>query len=310
MILHKYKTLFFALLFISFIKIYADNEGTTAAQFLKISLNPRIEGMGGAGAASYIDEVFYNPASVAKIDTVKTRTGYVSWFEDMNKANVFCAVPVEKINIKVGGNLSYFKIGDLKSYDSSGNETGDYKRNSSEISVFAARNIGRLSLGVVLKSVFEKYDSESGSALGGDVGLIFQLSRSIALGGAIQNLGSKLKIAGVEKELPGNKKAGIQFKPAEILSMNFDIDMPDDSENRQHLGAEVEFAKNYFLRSGWQKFGDIKGVTFGFGLKFPSSSWSKPVYTRREEKMISVDYSYQTNSEFSSIHRFSIGVDF
>ncbi|MFH1352498.1 MAG: hypothetical protein ABIH68_02865, partial [bacterium] len=117
----------------------------------------------------------------------------------------------------------------------------------------------------------------------------------------------------VEKKLPENKKLGICLRPAGILELNFDIDMPSDSDNRSHFGAEIEFAKNYFLRAGQQTFGEISGATFGFGMKFPASSrssWRGSPAVGESENMISVDYGYQSNPEFDAIHRFSVGVEF
>lgn len=293
---------------------FAGGEGTTAAQFLKIALNPRIEGMGGAGVASFNDEIFYNPASISKVKKISSRAGYVSWFEDISKANVFYAVPLGRSDWKLVGDLSYFKISGLKNYDSFGNEGTGFDRNSVSFSAGAARESGNFSFGFVLKGISEKYDAESGSAFAVDAGVIVSPTNMISLGVSLQNFGTKLKIAGVEKKLPENKKLGLCLRPTGILELNFDIDMPSDSDNRSHFGAEVEFAKNYFLRAGQQKFGEISGATFGFGMKFPTSSrasWSGYTSAAGEsENMISFDYSYQSNSEFDSIHRFSIGVEF
>ncbi|MFH1352034.1 MAG: PorV/PorQ family protein [bacterium] len=304
-----------ALLFCYFVtSAFAGGEGTTAAQFLKIALNPQIEGKGGAAVASFNDEIFYNPASISKVNKVSSRAGYVSWFEDISKANVFCAVPLGRSDWKLAGDLSYFQIGGLKNYDGSGNEIDAFDRNSVSFSAGVAKNSGNISFGLVIKGISEKYDAESGSAFAADAGVIVSPANNISLGFSVQNFGTKLGISNVEKKLPENKKLGICLRPAGILELNFDIDMPSDSDNRSHFGAEIEFAKNYFLRAGQQTFGEISGVTFGFGMKFPASSRSSwRGYTpeaSESENMISVDYGYQSNSEFDAIHRFSVGVEF
>jgi len=309
---------FFFLLFALYalpVTLYAGGEGTTAAQFLKIALNPRMEGKGGTGVASFTDEIFYNPASISKVKKISSRAGYVSWFEDISKANVFCVVTLGRSDWKLAGDLSYFKIGGLKSYTSATDPGTGFDRNSVAFSAGAAKNFGNISFGLVIKGISEKYDTESGSAFAADAGFIFSPGGNISLGFALQNFGTKLGIADVEKKLPENKKLGISLRPSGILELNFDIDMPSDSDNRSHFGAEVEFVKNYFLRVGQQKFGEISGATFGFGMKFPSSgssSWRgyTPGSGEENANMISVDYSYQSNSEFDAIHRFSVGVEF
>ena len=268
--------------------------------------------MGGAACADFTDDAFYNPASIAKTDIASSRMGYVSWFENMSKMNVFAVSPLRRSNIKLSANLSYFDIGGLSFYDDNGNMTGDFKRNSVDLALSAAANMGKLSLGLTVKGINEKYSSDTGKAFAADVGFIFEFTRSVSIGASMQNVGSKLKIGEVEKELTGGTKAGISIRPSKTVKINVDADTPNDSDTRQHFGAQWEFSKDYYLRGGWQKFGDVSGGTFGFGMKTPTSSWEKTSTSLTSVKgnLLVVDYSYQSNSEFDAIHRFSIGFEF
>ncbi|MCD6412984.1 MAG: PorV/PorQ family protein [Elusimicrobia bacterium] len=306
----------FSLLFTLHSSLIAGDEGTTAAQFLKIALNPRMEGMGGTGAAFHADDIFYNPASISRMSKISARAGYVSWFESISKANVFCAVPLGRNGWKFAGNISYFSVAGLKEYSSSASlpsdSSGAFDRNSYSVSAAFARDFGKLSVGLSLKGIYEIYESENGNAVAVDAGFIFNLLRKISLAAVIQNAGTKLGIAGVDKKLPQNTKFGFGFQPTERFKIGFDLDQPNDSETRQHFGFETEFAKNYFLRAGYQKFGEVSGLTFGFGMDFLTSGFAgRPeLMTASQQKIIVIDYSYQSNSEFDSIHRFSIGVKF
>ncbi|MFH2084253.1 MAG: hypothetical protein ABII20_02870, partial [Candidatus Omnitrophota bacterium] len=152
--------------------MFAADAGKTSAQYLKIALNPRNEAMGGAGVAFMSDEIFYNPASIAKIEDSSTRAGYVSWFEDMSKTNIFTAMPIGNGNVKMAANLSYFNISGLTSYDGSGNAMGDFKRNSTDLSLAVAARAGRMSLGAAIKGINEKYAAESSKAFAADAGVI------------------------------------------------------------------------------------------------------------------------------------------
>ncbi|MBA3053046.1 PorV/PorQ family protein [bacterium] len=292
--------------------MFAADAGKTSAQYLKIALNPRNEAMGGAGVAFMSDEIFYNPASIAKIEDSSTRAGYVSWFEDMSKTNIFTAMPIGNGNVKMAANLSYFNISGLTSYDGSGNAMGDFKRNSTDLSLAVAARAGRMSLGAAIKGINEKYAAESSKAFAADAGVILDITRKISLGASVVNKGTKIEIGTVEKELTSSARAGICIKPSDIVSINCDAEMPNDDDTRQHFGAEWEFNENYFLRGGWQKFGEIGGVTAGFGMKVNTSAWESGVTAMRSthERLLLIDYSYQANSEFDNIHRFSIGMGF
>ena len=306
----------FSFLFVIPPKVSAASAGTTAAQFLKIALNPKIEGMGGAGAAFYTDDIFYNPASVSKMDEISVRAGYVSWFENISKSNAFCVVPLGANNWKFAGNISYFTVGGLKEYSAEAASPSDssvsFDRNSYSVSAALAKVFGKLSLGATLKGVYEIYGSENGNAVAADAGFIFDISRKLSVAAVFQNFGTKLGIAGVERKLPENKKFSFGFHPTERFKMGFDVDVPSDASSRQHFGLETEFAKNYFLRVGWQHFGEVSGFTFGLGMDFPTSGFAnRPELAQSlSQPVITVDYSYQSNSEFDNIHRFSVGVRF
>ncbi|MBA3065681.1 PorV/PorQ family protein [bacterium] len=292
--------------------LFAGDVGKTSAQYLKIALNPRNEAMGGAGVASMCDEIFYNPASIAKIENSSTRMGYVSWFEDMSKANIFTAMPVGNGPVKIAANLSYFNISGLTSVDGTGNDLGEFKRNSTDLSLGAAAKFGKIAMGAAVKGITEKYGPDSGKAVAVDAGFIMDIMRSVSFGASIVNKGTKLEIDGVEKALTSSARAGICIKPSETVVLNCDAEMPNDDDTRQHFGVEWEFNENYYLRGGWQKFGEIGGVTAGFGMKINTSSGESSMTSMNavQERLLLIDYAYQANSEFDSIHRFSIGFGF
>jgi len=293
-------------LFIYHLPVFASDEGTTSAQFLKIPTNPKIEAMGGAGTSVFLDEIFYNPASISKLEKISARIGFTSWFEDISKTNLISVFPLRRFTIAT--NLSYFTIGGLKKFDSSGNEQGSLSQWSASFSFGIAKEFGNLCLGTVIKYIGEKIDTENANAFAIDAGLILPVSRTLSLGASMQNIGTKIKIADVESKLPQNLKAGLSLKPMDNLIFAFDMDKPSDGNTRQHFGGEITFSEKYFMRAGFQKFGKVSGMTFGFGIKFASSGW-KETLSKTEQNFI-LDYSYQANSEFDAIHRFSLTYEF
>ncbi len=229
----------------------------------------------------------------------------------MSKTNIFTAMPLND-NLKFAANLSYFNISGLKSYTNTGADLGEFKRNSTDLSLAAAARSGRIYLGAAVKGINEKYSDESSKAFAVDVGAILDITKNISLGASVVNKGTKIEIGTVEKELASSVRAGICIKPSDMVSICCDAEMPNDDDTRQHFGAEWEVNKNYFLRGGWQKFGEIGGVTAGFGMKINTSNNTNNMtfMTSAPEKQLLIDYSYQANSEFDNIHRFSIGMGF
>jgi len=286
--------------------VFASDEGTTSAQFLKIATNPQIEAMGGAGVSVFSDEIFYNPASISKAEKISARIGFTSWFEDISKTNLTSVFPLRKFTIAT--NLSYFTIGGLEKFDALGNKLGSLDQWSASFSFGIAKELGKLSLGAVAKYIGEKIDAENANAFAIDAGFILPVSRRLSLGAAMQNLGTKIKIADVKSDLPQNLKAGLSLKTMDNLIFAFGIDKPSDGETRQHFGGEISFSEKFFIRAGFQNFGKVSGMTFGFGIKAASSDW-KETLSRTEQNLI-LDYGYQANSEFDAIHRFSLTYEF
>lgn len=73
-----------------------DNQGTSAATFLKIGIGARAQGMGSAyvSQANDITSLYWNPAGISQIDGSQVGISHVDWISDVKLLFLGAAVPI------------------------------------------------------------------------------------------------------------------------------------------------------------------------------------------------------------------------
>ncbi|MDP3025079.1 MAG: PorV/PorQ family protein [candidate division Zixibacteria bacterium] len=278
-----------------------DKAGTSGLSFLKLGIGARPTGMGEAFTAISGDifSLYWNPAGVARHTGTEFAFMHNQWFQDVSleyaalcfgyKKNVFGlgltlsqVTNLERREGPTENPISYFDEHDLSLAFSWGRKLND-----------------KFDLGISTKFLYEKIDFSSATGLGFDLGAVYLLRPDIQIGGAILNLGSKMKFEQEEFNLPTRYKVGAAYLGHEkyfngdfILSL--DLVKPNDNDLKVHLGGEYTYKEKFTLRSGYQIGYDDKNISLGLGLKI---------------KKYAIDYAFVPfSSDIGNSHRISVNL--
>ncbi len=279
-----------------------DNAGTSGLAFLKIGVGARAAGMGEAftSVSGDIYSLYWNPAGVARHEGFEFAFMHNEWFQDVSlEYGALCFEYNDKNVFGVGMTLNQVK--DLERREGPTEEPLSYfDQHALSLSFSWGRKLNqKIDLGLSAKFLYEKIDFYSATGLGFDLGAIYFLRPDIQVGGAILNLGPKMKFEDEKFDLPtlykiGGAYSGYEsyFKGSFILSL--DLVKPRDNDLKIHVGGEYTYKDMFILRSGYQIGYDEKNISLGLGLKIGKYS---------------VDYAFVPfSSDLGNSHRFSVNI--
>ncbi len=273
----------FALLFVIIsIPVLGNNNARFAGSYLRMGLGARAIALGNAGVAAPVSAYssYYNPAALGEIEA---RLGGLSYsFLSLDRRHGYISLAV-KVPPAAGLSLGWIEsgVGDLRSYNSIGQETGEINHSANAIYFAFGRSIvERLYIGVSVKLLFEyindgteEFDYTS-NGLGFDLGLLYIVNDDLRLGYQIRDIKSQLK-ANTDQiferggttidPFPILNKLGVHYRtPLQWLHAVYDLEWSNQREVKHHVGLEALRGQNLALRMGFN--GDV--VTFGAGMDF------------------------------------------
>ncbi len=303
--------------------------GSVGAQFLKIAVGARYQGMGEASVAMVDDaySLYWNPAGLANIDGSHISFTNVNWITDISLNYVGIGTRIEDFGT-IGFAATLLSMGDMEVTTVDDRDgTGEmFSATSFALSAGYARFLtNRLAFGAAIKYVYEKIYHESAGGLAFDLGTQLHTGfRSLRIGMNISNLGPEMKFSGPDLEvsvptdggtttggnidvdpydLPLTFRLGLAFDFLNNLDNRWTVAMeakhPNDNEQQASVGTEYSYQQKYFLRAGYKLNYEEQGLTFGGGLRAPLG-----------ENMLIFDYAWSDFGRLESVHRFSLGFNF
>jgi hypothetical protein len=276
--------------------------GASSGDFLKISAYSRGMAMGGAwvAVAEGTGALYYNPAGIGRKGAGELSVSHSELLQDLKLENFSIAYPLRN-GSGIGLGVSYLGYGSIAGYDVSGNATGDVSAYSLLLAIGLSQHInGNLSLGVVIKPVFERLGGYSAHTVTTDIGLIADLGQ-FSFGAQVANWGGSVKFVDDKISLPTAFRAGIAYRTLGASSV-ISLGGSRDGEGLYALssGIEYHYNQNLTLRSGYSSTlqsqnnaGD--GISFGVGLNMQS---------------IGVDYSYRPSGSLEGTHQLTASYRF
>lgn len=284
-----------------------DDIGTSGAQFLKLGAGARVAAMGDVFGAVADDSsaIYWNPAGLNQLKKKSVSIMHSMWVGDIAYDWVSYAQPTSFGAFGVG--IQYLSYGTLKGMDETGLALSNFSPSDFAGNISYANKIGEVGVGLNVKYISCKI-KESATAYAGDIGLMYKMMEDkLALGLAVQNIGTKLKFIDEEEQLPMNIKIGTAYKISDNWLVAVDANSPND--NAINIGAGTEYnykLKDDFMLSGRAGYNTktkdidgLKGIAAGLGVGY---------------KDLMFDYAFVPFGDLGNTHKisceFKFGSDF
>ncbi len=305
--------------------------GTAGAQFLKIGVGSRYQGMAEASVAvsSDIYAMYWNPAGLVEIENSAVSFTNVNWLLDIDLNYIGYARNFEDVGVfGVSAMILSMDEQEIRTFEQQDGTGQTYGASSYAIGLSYARHLtAKFAFGGSIKYIGEKIDFVKSHGVAVDFGtLLYTGFNSLRLGMSITNMGPELTFSGSNLEVsynPGGSGGDVlaelqatgydlplafrvgmaydfEFGPLSVLTVSAEMKHPNDHEQQGALGAEFGYDKKYFLRGGYKLNYDEETLAFGGGLHLPVSGQTSLV----------VDYSWQDFGRLESAQRFSVGFTF
>ena len=300
-----------------------DKIGTSAANFLGIPMGSKATALGGAFTSISSDpsSIFYNPASISRIERNRLTLNNTNWFLDSKILFISGNYHINK-NISVGSFLINLDYGDEEITDFNNQEGAGTYWSANDLAFGSALSFNltnEFSIGTTLKYINQRIHNETANSIATDIG-IYYLSelKKFSMGFSISNFGLNMILDGkdlynridLDPEDGGNNETivakikteswplplflrlGIsqQFQVGKNVALlsSSDFIIPSDDAEIICSGIELSMKDIIVLRFGYNStLNDYKDeyFTFGFGLK-----------TKLNKIPINIDYSFQNRN--------------
>ncbi len=288
----------------------SDQVGTRAYPFLRIPVDARAVGMGGAATSTARGPfaLEWNPAGAASVNRPTIGTSYLDYvLSGVHSGAVYFLQPAGNRG-SYGFMIRYFRAGDIQETTQE-NPTGEGLPTfqSTDIvakAAFAYRLTPDLYAGMSVGVISGGIADASSFGITSDYGVLWKDAwRKLNLGGAVRHAGTQTSAyVAVTDPLPVTVSGGASYDFFDRVLVAVDYGWSLDWEGTVDMGIEWEAVPDFFLRAGrqsriadyqdFQNDAGLAGLTFGAGL--------------RKVRSYQVDYGYASFGELGGTHRISL----
>ncbi len=269
--------------------VLAEGNGGYAGAYLRLGLGARAIAMGNAqvATADHGFGFYYNPAALPYLEKLSANFSYSFLSLDRRFAYVGLSTPIKpQAGFSIGWIFS--GVGDIKSFDSHGVETGkvDHGQHAIYFSFGSMVIPDRLSVGVSAKYLRETLSDPdfdyTGKGFSVDLGAMFRVNNDLSLGFQVKDINGKLKSntnnifdRGIDRDnaFPVSSRLGFYYiSPVRWARVAYDFEWSTAGEEKNHIGLEFTIP-GVAGRIGY----DNDHLTFGGGLVIDQYSRVKAV---------------------------------
>lgn len=311
--------------------------GSAGAQFLKIGVGSRYQGMGEASVATVSDvyAAYWNPAGLAEVENWSVGFTTVNWLLDVNLNYAVMAHYFENVGtFAVSATVLSMNDQEITTVLEPEGTGQKYSAASYALGLSYARQLtARFAFGCTAKYIGEEIGEVDARGFGLDFGtLLYTGFRTMRIGMSISNMGSDMEFTGSSVKvsyinpgldpeedpqvssdaeltttpysLPLTFRVGlaydVEFGPKSVVTLASEFKHPNDNEQRGSIGAEFAYDDRFFLRGGYKINYDEETFALGGGLSTGMG----------EDTRLFIDYSWQDFGRLEAAQRFSVGFTF
>lgn len=312
--------------------------GTTIGQFLKIEPSSRIVAIGNAGASlsGEISNLFYNPASLGRLQGTDIQFTFNKWLADITYNYMAAGINVDGVGtFALVGTLLNSGEMDVRTVENPLGTGERFTVNNLALGLgYGLMLTDRVSVGMQLNYINESIWHSSLSTFGLNFGVQYQVVESgLTLGASVSNFGVRSSYNGRDLYLNYDfdpAKYGDNDKlPAEIRTDDFNLPTifragvsywfdfgddykllvavdavhPNDNDQYINLGSEFNLLKMFSIRFGYRNLfmPDTEGgLVLGGGVQTNFN----------ETNNIRFDYAYADYGRLAETHRLTLSVGF
>jgi hypothetical protein len=312
--------------------------GINSAAFLKVGVGARQVALGSAVTSlnGDVTNMFWNPAGVALNDqTMQGSITHNAWIGGLSQEALAVSYNLTDIGT-IGVGAMMFGVNGIKAERDNGyadpllqsqvidmltSDTYDYQDLMFQLT-YSRYITDNLTLGASVKYIHEKIDDVSASAVGFDVGAVYNIGvLGWNIGARINNLGSDIKFYDYASPIPMTFSIGTSMVPVDVgitkWMVALDMVKPQDGVQYYYMGTEVGFDKTFFVRGGWKLnyswFGLIgSGIDDGTSTRTPiqtsleRGTMGAGVRVPFDDYVVNFDYAYTVFVSVENVHRFTI----
>jgi hypothetical protein len=203
--------------FILFFPVYGQIGGKNSFEFIDMSVNAHLAGVGGNNVSIRdhdVNMILQNPALLNEEMYKNFSLSYLPFFADVKATSAVYAHDFGKRG-KYGFGLQYMDYGNIMITDEVGTEFGEFSPSEYVFVVSSAHQINFYTLGASLKFAGSQMAGYSSYALMGDLGGVFKHpKRDFTVGLVIKNFGLPLKkyTPDTKVNLPFDVQIGTTYK--------------------------------------------------------------------------------------------------
>ncbi len=310
-----------------------EKRGQSGLQFLDISINPRAAAMGDALSAVDLNSsvaMFYNPATMARLEGISLGFGTAQWFADINYSNASMAISPANGRFGVFGvSVIAVDYGELEGTIIDGDpagpgyiETANFSPSALAIGIGYAKALSdRFSIGGNLRYAHQDLGDSQMTTDGdmqentvnapvADFGVLYNTGfRSLNLAVTARNFSPAVTYEAESFEAPLSLNIGMSMNLLDVLApsatgdhaflMAVEAGHPRSYAEQIRLGGEYQFMDLLFLRAGYTFPTDEQGINLGGGLNLGVGNFR-----------ISADYAFSQFGDLGNVNRIGLQVGF
>jgi hypothetical protein len=245
-----------------------ESQGGLPGEWLSRYAGARTMGFGGGFVATADEPIgmLWNPAGLTRMFQNEVHFETARLFEDVSIHGLSFAMPARKFP-SVGLTILSLSSGEFVQTNDLNEPQGTFRESGMAFIFSGSKAVSdRASVGANVRIVRQTIGDFDGAGVGGDIGALYELTRSLKLGASVLNLGGPdLTLRGTKESYPIEVRGGAAL---EVLSghglISLELDHRQNGGTSPHVGAEWWVHPSMALRMGYYESYPAGGFSYQF----------------------------------------------